>query len=540
MKLRNLILIFVFLAPTYVFSATCPSTTSDFVTRTGTTLCYQGKVFKFASFNMPGLTMVEDPIQQFDPVSQQWNSNNHDQFRAPTKEELEDAISTLVQMGTRVTRIYPPTIRSSGNTDDQSYFTWDSGNSQFVINPTLFRKLDYLLQLAKQNNIKIIFPFIDANDFSHGNGGGKWGGISAFCAKFGLSCPEQSHLAFYKDLEKQFINQIVLPIVTRYKDNPAILAWETGNELEKCFWSQSGSNWQCTTPVDDTTFSQWTKAVTAAIKNVDKNHLIMDGAMQTSERHYTSDDGIDIVSFHAYPGSKSEQSQVGTRYVDEQSQPATKANKAFVIGEMGLCYLDSCIQPTLARMLDGKTNLSGVLLWSMRFHQKDINSSPIAGGYFDHVESSSFLTPSNTHYRAYHWPGSHLDDNYQEIDVVAAVQKISDQLQGMPLADTYPRISTPPSKPQIVSVTRTDTGAVEVTFWGGAGAQSYTIVRTSDSTPLSTGYSEIKVQQSGSTYTYGYEPYLDTTAPQGTLSYTVIAVNSAGSTASDSQSFYNQ
>lgn len=294
-------------------------------------------------------------------------------------------------------------------------------------------------------------------------------------------------------------------------------------------------------PIDDATFSQWTKAVSTAIKIVDKNHLIMDGAMQTSERHYTNDDNIDITSFHAYPGSASEQGQVATRYVNEQSKLPTEANKVFIIGEMGFCYLDSCIQPTLARIQDETTNLSGVLLWSMRFHQKDINSSPITGGYFDHAEWSSFLTPSGTHYRSYHWPGSTLGDNYQEIGVVAAVQKVSDQLQSKPPTNTYPRISNPPSKPKIVSVTRTDSGEVEVTFWGGTGAQSYTIERTSGSA-LSTfaKVSEIKMQQSGNTYTYGYQPFLDETAPAGALSYKVIAVNSAGSTVSDSQTFYNQ
>ena len=109
---------------------------------------------------MPGLTMVEDPVQQFDPVSQQWNPLNHDQFRAPTKEELQDAIDTLVQMGTKVTRIYPPTISSSENTDQQSYFTWDSSSDQFVLNAALFQNLDYLLELAKENNIKKLYSHL--------------------------------------------------------------------------------------------------------------------------------------------------------------------------------------------------------------------------------------------------------------------------------------------------------------------------------------------------------------------------------------------
>jgi len=85
-----------------------------------------------------------------------------------------------------------------------------------------------MLALANKHDLRIILPFIDNWEW--------WGGIRQFCAFFGVDFKE-----FYTDEKvKLGFKAYIRHILTRkntitgvlYKDDPAILAWETGNELD--------------------------------------------------------------------------------------------------------------------------------------------------------------------------------------------------------------------------------------------------------------------------------------------------------------------
>ena len=124
----------------------------------------------------------------------------------------------------------------------------------------------------------VVIPLTDNWDYYHGNFGD-------FTTWLGLQ-----KTAFYTDSRaiaawQSFIKhrlQHVNPYTGKAAvDDPAILAWETGNELQ-------------TSP------SAWTIATAEYIKSLDPNHLVMDG-------HYGIDAGtlasqsVDIHSDHFYP-----------------------------------------------------------------------------------------------------------------------------------------------------------------------------------------------------------------------------------------------
>ena len=158
---------------------------------------------------------------------------------------------TIAQLGGRVIRLYTPTIMG-GNQDKYidacknnphscDYFYYDTAQHKFVTNETLFKSLDMVLNEAQKYGIRVIIRLINALP--------DWGGISNFCrlAFNNLNCDANNGATinyrerFYSntDIIKAFENQIVYPIVNRYKNNPVILAWETGNELNEWYWYQN-------------------------------------------------------------------------------------------------------------------------------------------------------------------------------------------------------------------------------------------------------------------------------------------------------------
>src|SRR6202022_1638893 len=67
-----------------------------FVTRSGDKLVEGDKLYRFISFNIPNLHLVEDNMA-FEAVNE---------WRFPDEFEITDALSTIKQMGGRTTRMY--------------------------------------------------------------------------------------------------------------------------------------------------------------------------------------------------------------------------------------------------------------------------------------------------------------------------------------------------------------------------------------------------------------------------------------------------
>ena len=222
------------------------SSSSPFVTRNSSLLLYQGKPFRFLSFNTPNLHVLEDPYwQRIDPFEQ------------------NDVLSSVSQMGGRVVRIY--TISIPKDSSDQSrHIKISSGfgtkNCVFTMNEDLLQDLDRALFLASQHNLKVIIPFIDHWSW--------WGGVEEFARMYGMQRDD-----FYTDdTIKTAFKSLMQSILTRnnslnglqYRQDPTILAWETGNELSMNNGVRVPSDWT----IDNAKY----------IKQLDTNHLVMDGS----------------------------------------------------------------------------------------------------------------------------------------------------------------------------------------------------------------------------------------------------------------------
>ena len=278
---------------------------TDFVVRKGDQLFLRNEPFRFISFNAPDLHVVED---------ESWH-------RASLWEQ-EDALQTIARMGGQVVRIYPMSI--VGGLNNGSY-THVLGKG--VYNEALFRDLDQMLVVAGRLNVRVIIPFIDHWEW--------WGGIPQFTKMYNAPFGD-----FYRSAEvKKGFKDLVKHVVMRrntltgrlYRDDPAILAWESGNELN--YEDKEADKLSFPLPSRKER-DGWMSELAAYIKGLDPNHLVIDGRLLNNRavsKVQLEDPNIDLISDHFYPN---------TAFAFEERLAHmvsfTKGHKPFLVGEFGL------------------------------------------------------------------------------------------------------------------------------------------------------------------------------------------------------------
>ncbi|MCJ8013486.1 discoidin domain-containing protein [Paenibacillus sp. KQZ6P-2] len=401
-----------------------------FISRQGDKLMDGEKEFRFISMNGSNLTYIPNPSWQRVDA---W--------------EQEDVFKSLVQIGGTVVRLYPFTIKGGiANKDQPSHI-----NGLRDYGEDFFRDLDKVLEFANKYQIRVIIPFIDTWDHV--------GGVKQFAAFRG-----KTQAQFYADPElKEDFQHLVAYTLNRtntytgvqYKDDKAILAWETGNELY---------------PTDD-----WTHEMSAYIKSLDANHLVMDGSYGI--KLATLDDpNVDIVSNHYYEGTGSNYAQRSA--IDRNT---TIGKKPFIIGEFGEsnpANYKSLLDEVIAN------GTSGALLWTLKFHNRD-------GGFYN----------KGTDYR---WPGFPSGNGYNETAVMNLMRDKAHEIQGKALEAI--NLDAPILLP-IESV-------LSISWKGSAGAKTYDIQRAE--TPNGP-WSVIGADVSDSDIPY--KPFKDSTAVNGTVYY---------------------
>jgi len=439
-----------------------PDARAAFITRRGDQLYERGRVFRFISFNIPNLHYVEDDLR-FDRVIP---------FRWPDAYEIEDALESVRQMGGRVVRIYTLSVRKADDPDGMPRHVLGPG--QF--NERGFRALDLVLQLARTKGIRLIIPFVDNWKW--------WGGVPQYAAFRGK--PES---AFWTDDQlihdfKQTIDHVVNRVNTRtgiaYRDDPTILAWETGNELH------------CP-PV-------WTRQITAYIKQLDGKHLVMDGKHTgLLEESSLADPNVDLVQTHHY---ERDPRQMIARI--RRSAAMARGRKPYVVGEFGFICTEAmrAVMDTIIQ-----ERITGGLVWSLRYHSRD-------GGFFWHQEPAG-----GDFFKAYHWPGFASGEAYDETQLLSLMRGRAFAIRGR-AAPPVPA----PATPKLLSVT---SGGL-VNWQGSAGASGYDVQRAATMTGpwLTVGYnvSDARVQYR--------PPFVDREVQPGkTYFYRLLARNAAGQSA---------
>jgi hypothetical protein len=437
------------------------SVLQDFITARGDQLMEGDKPFRFISFDIPNLQLIEDNVgfAQTNP------------WRWPDQFELTDALSTVRQMGGTVVRTYVISVVRPADSPGTPRHVLGPGK----FNEEGFRALDLAFKIANEQGIRLIIPLVD---------NWVWQGGRAEYAGFRGKTKDD----FWTD--PQIIadfNETIRFILTRrntrtgtlYSDDKALLCWETGNELK-------------TPPVT------WTRQIAGYIKSLDHNHLVMDGTDGRDLRPELIDlPEVDIVTTHHYPGGGGKTFGQCIRANWEMA----KGKKPYIEGEFGFVGTAQ-MEEAMQAIMD--TGTAGGLLWSLRFRNRD-------GGYYWHSEPGS----GGDKYKAFHWPGSSLDDAYDEINLMAIVRSNAFAIRGL----TPPPIPVP-APPILLPIM----DAAAISWQGSVGAASYTVERA----PHADGPWTVAGDDVDESFVQYRPLFADESVPGGDWFYRVRARNAAG------------
>jgi hypothetical protein len=428
---------------------------SNYITTSGDKLMDGDKELRFVSFNIPNLHYIEDNLVFEAPGP----------WRFPTEFEIRDALNAVNQLGGKVVRIYVLSVRKPGESKNIVRHVEAPG----VFNEEAFAALDKVLQVANETGVRIIIPFVDNWWW--------WGGPAEYAAFRGkekqMFWTDPGLISDFKKTVEFVINRRNTYTGTLYKEDKAILGWETGNELEVPY--------------------TWTAEIASYIKSLDKNHLVIEGTntkVVTDEA--INDPNIDVLSTHHYSRADEAVKLI------KQNRELSRNKKPYMVGEFGL------VPPADVKTIVDSTmsnDVSGIMVWSLRFHNQD-------GGFYMHRE--------NTGSGPYRFPGFASGDIYNEKEIMNHLRKKAFETDGKPV----PPLEIPPAP-----VMKEVNDVYDISWLGSTGAESYVVERSED------GSIWKRIADNVIDADAAYKPlYTDTTAEQGKeYYYRVFARNESGS-----------
>jgi hypothetical protein len=369
--------------------------------------------FRFISFNIPNLLLVEDNL----PFTEL------NAWRLPDRFEIADGLATVRQLGGTVVRTYSI---SAQRTDLMEMPACVVGPGKF--NEEAFHSLDLALQVADEQNVRLIIPLV--NNWKWQGGRGEYAGWRGKTKDDFWTDPQ-----LIADFEKtiQFVLTRTNTLTgVRYCDDKAVLCWETGNELAS--------------PVS------WTREISSYIKSIDTNHLVMDGWDIGIRPEVLAMPDVDIVTTHHYPSLRMK--KTFAELIRANAEKA-KGKKAYIVGEFGFVSTQQ-MEDAMKAIED--SSAAGGLLWSLRFRDRD-------GGFYWHSEPDG----ANL-YKAFHWPASALGAAYDEKNLMAITRSNAFVIRGLPV----PPIPAPDA-PKLLPIA--DAGAIS--WQGSVGASGYQVERAS-------------------------------------------------------------
>ncbi|HEX8632292.1 MAG TPA: cellulase family glycosylhydrolase, partial [Catenuloplanes sp.] len=304
------------------------ATADQFVTRSASTLQLGGAPFRFGGANIYWLGLDE----------------NVGGVDYPTYFRIDDALRTAKAMGATVVRSHTLGI-STGNPR-----SLEPSLGQF--NPEAFATIDYAVAAARRLGIRLVVPLADNWAYYHG-------GRRDFTNWFGLP-PEAFYtdarvIAAFKDYIRYLLTHVNPYTGRAYADEPTVLAWELGNELEGM------------TP-------QWVDTISAYLHELAPRHLVAAPGVSPATLDSAQ---VDIVDAHYYPPT-------AERILADAAR-VTEAGKVYIAGEYG----STTATPELLEPLARDPRVSGTLFWSLFGHHD-------AHGYVEHNDGFTLHYPGDT------------------------------------------------------------------------------------------------------------------------------------------------
>lgn len=329
----------------------------------------------------------------------------------PTKYRIADGLQTAALMGATVVRAHTVGI-STGNP-----LSFEPALG--VFNDSALDAADYAIHVAESVGIKLIVPLTDQYHYFHG-------GYHNFCDWLGV--PESEFytnpqvISAFQDYVRHRLTHVNPYTGRTALSEPAILAWETGNELQPP--------------------ANWTGAIAAFIKSIDSNHLVLDGTYGINAEALPLPD-VDLYSNHFYP--------VNAAVLAGNQQKVAAANKVLIVGEFGWTTGD--VQGFLTQV-ESQPVTAACMYWSL----------------FPHADNHGFVQHNDGF--TMHWPG----DNPAMATAAAMLRTFAFNMSGV-----TPPALPPPLQPLITSISTSGSGASVTLAWSGAAGGGTYVVQAAPS-----------------------------------------------------------
>eukprot|EP00927_Polykrikos_kofoidii_P083164 TRINITY_DN8457_c0_g1_i1.p1 TRINITY_DN8457_c0_g1~~TRINITY_DN8457_c0_g1_i1.p1 ORF type:complete len:530 (-),score=56.78 TRINITY_DN8457_c0_g1_i1:37-1626(-) len=400
---------------------------TSFVVRVGNVLKLNGKTWRFAGMNMYWLGLDENcsPPKSGKCVDY------------PTAYRIRDGLETAVALGANVVRGHSLGV-SSGNPKSLEF-------RRDVFNRDAFAPIDYAIFTARKLGLRLVVPLTDNYDYYHG---GFWNFVkfeAGNCSWYPKHIPqtEDACRAFFDHAvprgdaviaDFKLYVKTLLTHVNQYtgialKDDPAILAWETGNELQISF----------------PPFTNWTEEIAAYIKiTIGAKQLVLDGRDEigqgVDQTALDSTPHVDMYTDHFYEPARSAAMKVSNRTAAKE--------KVYYVGEYGPTDFSFADLDFFLETLRLSSTVTGDTWWS----------------FFPHGDSYGFVPHGDSY--TLHYPG----DTFEKQTTLLALRDHAFQMRGLPV----PNDTDAPGVPVITYAT----GDALIAWRGATLAVSYDVERS--------------------------------------------------------------
>jgi len=406
--------------------ATAPSAEWPIVTRRGDQLFEGAKPFRFLGLAAPNLQANES---QFLP-----DYSN----RFPDEYEIRDTLGGLQRVGARATRTFALSVFHPDDKGVPVYIT-----ARRTYNEEAFRCIDRVLALCPEYDIRIVIPLIASQSF------GTIRGVDEFSQLSG-----KPGIAFWTDpaVKEDFKHFLGFLLNRRntitgrfYKDDPAILAWQLGNEFDVYAHNRNLDP----LPIAPDILS-WSIEMAATIKQLDPKHLVME-AKGCDREALLADPNIDVISEHLYEyWNRLNNQSTDLAALARAARAQCLGRKPLMIDEFGLGSVEN--QRALMRTIR-EEGIVGGLMWSIRSHRRD-------GGWYYHNEGGTLVN-------SFHVPGFTAGFAYEETRLLDLLRVEAYAIRDRPV----PPRARPAPAPVLFQA------GAGLTWRGSTGASSYVLER---------------------------------------------------------------